>query len=336
MALSLVSLGFAAAAGQMGCKKADWIEVDLGAAGDHGTDLAQADGSSPLGKSEFESPSGRAKGHTVAEEGPWTVRLMTARSTDGVTFTRTNHVIMDQANVPDMILKGDLIYLYFTGGELGKYQNATALMLSSNGGKTWVNRYMTLEGYRPGTTDPLVGDPDVIVLDDGTIRMFFTSGDGQPPDIRIFYADSQDGINFTYKGVAFDRPENVMDSLTFRVGSTWHMVTLGGLHGTSADAAQFTYQDTLSFTNGGNPPQPIVVSNELFFDATVRLYGFDYGQGELRSFTSTDGTSWARTPDVHLKLDTSVGLESEMVKDPALIRLSDGTYLMVYVTRIPK
>jgi len=40
--------------------------------------------------------------------------------------------------------------------------------------------------------------------------------------------------------------------------------------------------------------------------------------------------------DSILELDLESGFEEEKVKDPAVVQLSDGSYLMVYVTKIPE
>lgn len=75
------------------------------------------------------------------------------------------------------------------------------------------------------------------------------------------------------------------------------------------------------------------MSNVLPFDGGYRMYGFT--MTDIRSLWSADGETWTEEDGVRLSLDESSGLESEYVKDPAVIRLADGTYLMVYVTQIP-
>ena len=294
-----------------------------------------ADGPSSL-VSEFVSPQGRAPGHTVAEEGPWTVRLMTALSDDGKTFTRTNTVLMDQANVPDLIRKDGTIYLYFTGGVLGDLENITAVMISQDEGVTWTNHHLNVSGV-VGDAPQFIGvDPDVVLLPDGTIRLYFTMGVGKPPLLSIYYADSKDGLNFAYKGVAFEKgTESLLDSTTYFWDGKWHMITLGGNYATSTDGTNFSYQSKLDLRTPGQPSFPLVASNPVAFDDTLWLYGFDLGNGKLHSLSSTDGANWQPNEYTHLELDTSKGLESEMVKDPALIELANGKILMVYVTRIP-
>src|ERR1035437_7259293 len=43
----------------------------------------------------------------------WEERLLTATSTDGLTFTRTNNIITDQARSPNLIIAGATLYLFY-------------------------------------------------------------------------------------------------------------------------------------------------------------------------------------------------------------------------------
>ena len=51
--------------------------------------------------SDFLPPQGSVEG--PGKFGPWTNRLMIAVSDDGLNFTRTNRVITDQGDVPDLV-----------------------------------------------------------------------------------------------------------------------------------------------------------------------------------------------------------------------------------------
>ena len=50
--------------------------------------------------SDFTPPRGAAHGFAREGEGAWQKRLMTAVSTDGLTFSRTNEIITDQPALP--------------------------------------------------------------------------------------------------------------------------------------------------------------------------------------------------------------------------------------------
>src|SRR5436190_17901804 len=63
----------------------------------------------------FTPPTGRGCPVTVLG-GPCGRRLMSARSDDGLTFKRTNHIVTDQGDVPDLVIDSNgWIYLYYVG-----------------------------------------------------------------------------------------------------------------------------------------------------------------------------------------------------------------------------
>lgn len=63
-------------------------------------------------------------------------------------------------------------------------------------------------------------------------------------------------------------------------------------------------------------------------DGTWRMY-FQFRR-EIHSATSRDGLNWITEPGVRLPNDGQEGLNLENVAAPTTLRLSDGTYLMVY------
>ncbi|MFN4133147.1 MAG: hypothetical protein ACK4GQ_02120 [Candidatus Hadarchaeales archaeon] len=89
--------------------------------------------------SDFTPPKGAAAG--PGEHGPWSMRPMSATSTDGLTFTRTNQVITDQGDVPDLVQdnKG-WIYLYYVGWTGGTEQSKTVVAISQDGGSSWCTK----------------------------------------------------------------------------------------------------------------------------------------------------------------------------------------------------
>lgn len=281
--------------------------------------------------SDFEPPFGPAP--DAPSESPGAFRLLAARSSDGLHFERMGQIITDQANVPDLIVdEQGWVYLYYTGGQVGNRHNATALAISADGGETWVFKYVEFSGFPGG---PPV-DPDIVRLPDGRLRMYVTTGTGGR--IAIAYADSEDGIHFTYGGEAFGLDDaNVLDSTTFFVDNTWQMFTLDGprpeqWRATSVDGATFTPQGKTLFTAGG---ANYIGANGVPVDGGYRMYGFFIPNRDFRSFFSTDGVAWVAEEGVRLAFDPASGLEGSYIKDPAVARLADGSYLMVYVTRIP-
>lgn len=276
-------------------------------------------------------PTGADKSSGV--ETPGRRRLMTATSRDGLTFTKTNEIITDQANVPDMVMTDDgTLYLYFSGWTVGARKNSMGVAVSTDQGATWTFQNVDIAGEYDMSHS---GDPDVVLLADGTFRLYSTFATPGTRTQAIFYSEGTDGVHFTYRGIAFQADPPALDSNTYLIDDTWHMMTLSGetmmsYEATSADGKSFAESTRKQYAVSG---ENMVMSNVLPTADGYRMYGFT--RTDIRSFSSKDGAAWTAEPGVRLALDTSGGLESAYVKDPAVIKLSDGTYLMVYVTQIP-
>lgn len=284
-------------------------------------------------ENDFEPPVGRDP--NAEREAPGSFRLMSARSRDGLTFVPTGEVISDQANVPDLIFndRGE-IHLYYTGGQVGDRYNTTGLAISRDQGKTWTFKHVEVPGFERA------GDPDIVRLPDGIWRMFLTTRVNN--NIGIIYADSRDGIHFEKRGTAFAKSGlDLLDSTTFQIGSTWHTLTLQGRevrqrHGTSPDATTFAVGEVMPFVADG---EPFVAANGVKVDGGYRLYGFSpFPPGKLgfRSFFSKDGAQWTAEPGVRLAFDKVSSGGGTQIKDPSVLKLADGSYLMVYTARIPE
>lgn len=101
-------------------------------------------------------------------------------------------------------------------------------------------------------------------------------------------------------------------------------------HATSPDGLSFTRTDDLALGD-------ILMANGLAVESGYRYYGFVQsgdGSSTIRSVFTAAGVEWTIDPGNRLELDTANGLESVGVKDPAVTRLPDGRYMMVYSTII--
>jgi len=189
------------------------------------------------------------------------------------------------------------------------------------------------------TPPPSIGDPDIVQLEDGSFRMYLTHG-GPMNTIVIKSATSTDGFNFTYEGIALNTmSQDYKDSLTHRVGDTWVQFVLHSADGqmgraTSADGVTFTMQDTMGYVNGGE--QYVLSSWMPIPSGGFRVFGFQglESASQIRSFTTTDGVTLTPDTTESLRLASSP-LESHLVKDAAVARMANGTYLMAYTTFIP-
>lgn len=278
-------------------------------------------------------PTGAAPGTNQLMPGALRIRIAT--SSDGLRFDRAGVTVIDQAATPTLLTKaGFPPVVYYTAHKVDGMRDGAAMSIGSEDGKTWQHCSLNVSGLPAGAG---VVDPDVVARDDGTIRLYFTapSAPGGPP--AIHYADSRDGANFTYGGVAYTRPAGTIDSATVRIGGGWHMFalpldTVAMLHASSSDGASFTQIDQQERRIAN---EPHVLSQGILDGQKVRIFGFNPMGQKIRSLLSSDGVAFSEEPTVHLAFDPTVSAEKSMIKDPAVSRRQSGLYVMAYATAIP-
>lgn len=288
-----------------------------------------------LSVDDFEPPTEVERGMETA--GPFEHRLLTATSEDGITWERTNEILVEQGNAPDMMIKDGTIYLYYTGGNFDGQEEGIAVAISSDGGDSWTFKRVTISGTDNIHTIP--GDPDIALRDDGSFRLYFTAQIDGSKAPSIQYADSTDGLNFTYEGETFQADGyTTIDSSAFYVDGHWAMLTFSGfgtevIHAISSDDG-----DSFDFVKAEDViynKRPYFMANPLTLgDGSVRFYAFQLD--EFRSFVTTDGLTWEDEGNSLLEYEEGENeLEGFYIKDPSVVQLDDGTYLMIYVTRAP-
>lgn len=259
-------------------------------------------------------------------------QLLLATSADGVTFTATGERLTAQAGVPDAVVSEDgTLFVYYIGQSITEDEENTVVATSDDNGATWTYRLLTFKNL-PSPREP--SDPDVVLLPDGTFRMFYTDSINQK-QLGIRYADSPDGITFTYGGIALEAPFTVIDSTTFFFDGVWTMLVLDftqpkQYRATSTDGKTFTYQGevgTISTATGS-----YFLSNPLIEDGTLRMFGFSDPSQPIYSFTSPDTMTWTAATSPALKRNALSLGGGTYLQDLTVAKLSDGTYLMVYVT----
>lgn len=287
----------------------------------------------PTTKTDDFTPSvGAEKG--PGELGPWVNRVMLAKSNDGVTFTSTSTVIGDQMDVPDLVIHNDTLFLYAIAWTAGERKNALIAAISEDEGSTWNYKYVDIQGLtqKGNGGGPSPADPDVIALENGTLRMYFTY------DAKTHYADSEDGLTFTYGGVAFSSSNGqILDPSIVRINNVWHLYAGGGpngnWHATSNDGTTFTASDSLPIrSTDGNE---YMLSNAFSHNDTTRFFGFSNQGSDIHTFTSDDGETFNQGGVALTYSGRTVG-ESSYVKDASVIALPNGNCLMAYVTHIPE
>ena len=292
-------------------------------------------------ENDFTPPSGKSTDTKISGYGPWNTRILIATSTDGLTWTRTNTILSDQADVPDAILDSSekLFVYYITWAK--EVRNKIVVAISEDSGKTWSYKKTSVD-TQSSWASPV--DPDVVLLEDGIIRMYFTSdpNDGSGP--RTYSATSSDGVTFTMdSGTRFAKSGSmVLDPTVLKIGETWNYYA-GGIsqdknyHATSTDGITFTEQNYISFSDGFKMGNGIKKADGKYW-----YYGFEGGMPtvsfhpSIKAVESTDGVTWTSIDNSKFSVDTSGGLETDFVKDPAIVQVADGTYLLFYVTEIPK
>lgn len=282
----------------------------------------------PVLAGDFTPPTGPDL--SAEREAPGRFRIVLATSADGRQFATTGRVLSEQANTPDFVRTDDgRLLLYYTGGVAGRFRNVIAAAVSADDGQTWTFRHVTVSGL-PGA----FGDPDVVRLDDGRLRMFVTTRDGGRIVIRG--TDGTDGLLFAAGPVAASAPgDDVLDSTTFRLGNTWHQYAFNPRndvhwHFTSADALRFTLLETLQVSVEGRPG--FFAANGIDTGAGFRLFVFSPPDRHIRSVLGSDGSRWTGEDGMRLAFAPSA-LDRAYFKDPSVVRRRDGTWLMAYVTR---
>lgn len=266
-------------------------------------------------------------------------RLRSALSSNGLDYTRTGLPVLDQAATPSLVLVGGLPYLYYTAYRPDGQFDAASLSIGSADAASWQHCQLQFIGL-PAGLHPV--DPDVVALPGGGLRMYLTGRPAGGNRIGIHYADSSDGLSWTYGGESFAHSESIIDSISFNLGGVWHQYALeadsismvygtGGAAGTSFGFVN-TAQRSINLQ-----PQVISQAIALHGDPVGSLRLFSFGPPNapgIRSFTTSDGATLASDGSLHLAFDASTDGETSFIKDPAVVRLAGGDYLMVYSTAI--
>jgi hypothetical protein len=286
--------------------------------------------------SDFVPPRGNAP--TSPSESPGYFRLITATSSDGLTFTSTGKILTDQAGVPDMVIDArGRWYVYYTGWAVGTQQNVMALAISDDQGQTWYFKYVRFTGLPNAMSKP--ADPDVVLLPDGTFRMYATTDYAAGGKVGIIYAESTDGIAFQYKGVVTSLPSDALiDSNTFLLGDSWYMYAIGTtttthFRFTSKDGKTFTPSGELRLNGTGGGGDYFASNGYTTSDGRYRMFASFLPDKHLRSFITSDGSNWTLESGNRMTF-TGIQPEELYLKDPAVTRLSNGTYFAVVTTRL--
>jgi len=255
------------------------------------------------------------------EDGPWNHRLLLAKSTDGVKWTKSFQILADQASVPDVIVdhEGNLRVYYADYFNLG-----ITVAISPDGGETWI--YRKVKGLTPEWVDP-----DVVLLPDGRYRLYASYMPLEGPQDKIVSAISEDGINFTpEEGYRYHEPESLLtDPDVFWFKDRWYMII-------GPELTLLESEDGLIFKKVEKLPFGCGVSCTIPYGEGLRVYFHLDEPGPLKIYLSytEDLKTWSK-PEVVLAGGEN-SLDQYGVGDPAVAKLPEGGYIMVYKTWIQK
>ncbi|MDQ7778711.1 MAG: hypothetical protein RDV41_03245 [Planctomycetota bacterium] len=252
--------------------------------------------------------------------GPYTHKVCSASSVDGLTWTRDEGCRLEHASVPCAIAVDDKVYLYFVNADTGPGKFENVACATSTDGLNFKKEDFAIEGL----PSQKAVDPSIIRDADGRFRLYYfaSAGMGDPAVAKgkheIHVAFSDDGIRFKEAGTAFSRGA-LVDPDVFRFKGTWFMYVFGEgstVIATSDDGMKFTYKQELGLRGYGTVA-PIALD-----EGRLRLYAFDQTKpagNSVCSFLSTDGINWEKEAGLRLTAN-----EDEQITDPFVIRWNGG------------
>jgi len=256
--------------------------------------------------------------------GPSCHQVQMASSTDGLIFVAQDKPLLEQASVPDGIVFGGMLMFYYVNG--GQEHGMFRALPGANG---WQRGDKVL---LDGQFNPNAVDPDVVMLPDGRMRLFYYVGQFVGPpvdgaagkDSPFFAAVSDDGVNFTVEGQVFQAPDATDPSAVLLPDGSWLLAVAQArerkiLLARSADG--MTFMQFAEVDGVGIP--------ELVLDPEGNVRLFYNGNGGIESLRSADGgVSWEVEPGLRLKWQ---GLAA----DPSMVAMGEGVWALFVKTIIP-
>lgn len=262
------------------------------------------------------------------------IELRSAISRDGLVFRDGGKVIIEGGAAPDLVRlsQGDILLLFdFTPPTSSPGASVLAVVRSRDNGRTWSNPE-PIRFHGKGADEIAAAHGDLLLMKDGAMRLFFRSE--HRGDTVIRSAVTRDGMNYRLEDdihVRFPRASD-LHLTTFRFGGLVHLYAAGldepwdapGLN--RAATWHCISRDGEHFTRTGPRPTPgfNFVGDVVDHDSQVRAY---VSSGDaIMSLVSRNGKDWRREDGTRL-----VG-----GRNPAVIRLRDRAFLMVYEAVIPQ
>jgi hypothetical protein len=192
-----------------------------------------------------------------------------------------------------------------------------ATRTSSDSGKTWSDpARIQLARLPAGYIRPC--DPTLVTMDDGRIRLYFTSHAPEMTSPATYSAVSSDGIRYSFEpGTRFAvHDEPVLDCAVARIGKMWHY--FAPIQGQDGRAYHAESEDGLVFRRAADvdvPGRRAWLGTAVSLPRGIRFYGT--GQG-VWSAESLDGSKWNVNPG-----------ERSLGADPGVAKATNGRWFMV-------
>jgi hypothetical protein len=259
-----------------------------------------------------------------ARPGPWDNDLVIATSKDGLVFEKATRFV-ERGGVPHVATdaKGRLIAVFqWFPFEKPEAFDKVGVRISEDNGKSWSEpKPIVVKNLPEGYARPF--DPTLVLLEDGRLRLYFTS---HRPDRRtpaIYSAVGADGVEYEFEPGArlAVEGEAVIDCACARLGKTFHLYSPiqdgpgRAYHAVSDDGLTFRRVEDVGIANDTERERRWLGCALSTADG-IRFYGT--GRGRVWSAVSKDGASW--------QVDEQTRAEGA---DPGVARAADGTYVLI-------
>lgn len=249
-------------------------------------------------------------------------QIYLATSQDGLMWQMDNVLIRPATSVPALVYWQDSLWILAVNGTPDE-DFERLVMLHQLPDATWEEWFIDLnfEG-RPV-------DPELMVLPDGRLRLYFFDFPGMapnsgppPPDStvgRIYSATSEDGRIFTLEEgyrLAPQPPATDPDVIQQSESQWWMFVS----HPEQGDMVIASSTDGLTFEEVGAVTHGSISDTVLLEDGRLRQYACV--RGPMVVMESSDGLTWQAVPNTHMPPGC----------DPDAVQLPDGSWVMVYKT----
>ncbi|OGY28528.1 MAG: hypothetical protein A3F33_03080 [Candidatus Woykebacteria bacterium RIFCSPHIGHO2_12_FULL_43_10] len=249
--------------------------------------------------------------------GPFYHDVNLATSIDGVNFA-FDSLVLEKASVPDVVRLADSTLAIYAVDGSGRSKSGLMVAISKDEGQTWQQGSVQFDSLVPGAADP-----DVVVLPDGKIRLYFVVFEDVEnktvvPTNMVKSATSSDGVNFSLESGERLKYSNLTDPDVVKIGNSWFMYFSQGaklLAAISSNGLSFKYQKDIRSL--GSVSSTVKITEE-----TYRQF---YCNNGIKSATSIDGLSWKDDAGYRLKPGTK-----EFVCDPAPLKTEGDNWLMYY------